>query len=298
MSPSSKVNNGRMLVIDANNLCQIQRHAFGDDLSYEDELTGVLWGFFNQIIKLAERFDTNRFVFAWDSRQRKRKHIYPEYKANRTADPDADPGVEGRIRHQFRMLRTTLLRGFGFKNGFWATGFEADDVIASIVRDPENQELDPIVVSTDKDLWQLLDCCEIFRPVNKERMTADDLSERFPGITPQTWVKLRSMTGDVSDGIPGIEGVGEKTAMNFIGGNIKPGSKAYKRIVNPDSQVIMERNRQLMELPLPGTPIFTLDWNETFELDDFLTICDRYGFKHFLKSEELRKWRERFNMVD
>lgn len=287
----------RILIVDANNISHIVWHAFGNvELSYEDELTGILWGFFNQIGKLSEQFETNRFVFCWDSRQRKRQAIYPGYKGNRGETHGPIDDDTKAVFAQFKKLRVELLPQFGFKNVLWSVGYEADDLIATTVR---HLGTDAMIVSTDKDMWQLLGIAPIYRPVTKEIMTLKKFRTWWSGIEPeQNWVKMRAMIGDVSDNIPGIKGIGEKTAYRYLMGQVKPGTKAYRDIVSPDGQEILARNEQLMKLPFPGTPDFDLDFNETFRTDDFLAICDRYGFQSFLKPEPFDRWRARFNMVN
>lgn len=305
----------RPIIVDANNWCHIQWHAFGDKLSHDEELTGVLWGFFHQIILIAEKFNSNRFIFCWDSRKNLRKIEYPRkivvkegkeiiegYKANREArDPDED--VQD-IFDQFNMLQKELLPAFGFKNIFMQTGVEADDIIASLVinngwcADGEK----PIIASTDKDLYQLLNGCDIWRSVNKELMTLADFQEKYT-ITPDQWVDVKALAGDTSDNIPGIRGVGEKTAIKYIKGNLSDKMQAangnstpYARIVSPKGQHTIKRNRHLVSLPHPDTKFFEPVGDEVFDIDAFLDICNQYGFQSFQTSEALAEWRKRFGM--
>ena len=118
------------LIIDSNNLAYIACHAFGEDLSHEEEQTGVMWGFFNQVWHLAKQFKTHKFLFAWDSRQSYRRQEFPAYKAGRHTE--SEPGIiasNDAIYGQFVKLRTELLHQFGFRNVFHCVGIEADDII-------------------------------------------------------------------------------------------------------------------------------------------------------------------------
>lgn len=307
----------RPIIVDANNWCYKQWHAFGDKLSHDEELTGILWGFFHQIILIAEQFKSNRFVFCWDSRKNLRKLEYPRkvvvrdgmeiiegYKANRETDaPDED--IKG-IFDQFNMLREELLPAFGFKNVFMQTGIEADDIMASLVINNDWADGErPVIVSTDKDLFQLLDHCDIWRSVNKEikeLVTLTNFQEKYT-IAPAQWVDVKALAGDTSDNIPGIRGVGDKTAIKYIKGELSDKLKSangnstpYARIISPKGQHIIKRNRHLMSLPHPDTKVLEPVGGEVFDIDTFLDICNQYGFQSFQTSEALAEWRRRFGM--
>ena len=74
----------RYLILDCNYLAHRAKHVFGD-LSHEGSMTGVIYGFLKDLLILSERFNTQRFIFCWDSKSSKREKIYPLYKANRKA---------------------------------------------------------------------------------------------------------------------------------------------------------------------------------------------------------------------
>ncbi len=289
----------RPIIVDANNWCFIQYHAFGGKLSYDEQQTGILWGFFSQIIRMAKRFESSRFIFCWDSRKSHRKLFFPEYKANRQAKTEEVPVDMTEVYAQFELLRKELLPEFGFKNIYLQPGYEADDLMASLVNylslalafGAER----PVIVSTDKDLYQLLNVCDVYRPVTKELITADSFTD-FYTVRPSQWVDVKAMAGDTSDDVPGIKGVGEKTAIKYIRGELKEKAKVYAKIVSPKGQAIVTRNMKLMELPWDGTDVFDPVDGEEFHLDDFLRICDRYQFLSFQKTDALNEWRNRFGM--
>ena len=108
----------RPVIIDCNNLCYIQRHAFGTDLSYDEEQTGIMWGFLHRLYDYAKQFETRRFLFCWDSRKSYRKLEYPEYKAHRhnVVKPKGVLESDRRIYSQFDKLRKEILPAIGFKN--------------------------------------------------------------------------------------------------------------------------------------------------------------------------------------
>lgn len=288
----------RPIIVDANNWCYIQYHAFGENLSVDDQQTGVMWGFFNQLLRVAEKFESDWFVFAWDSRKSHRRRKFPEYKAHRedTRSSDDLDDVQRDVFGQFDLLRKTLLPEFGFQNIYLQPGLEADDIIASLVdNDAWTNGHMPVVVSTDKDLYQLLSKCDIFRPITKDVVTLDSFEAEY-GIGPKDWVAVKAMAGDKSDNIPGIEGVGEKTAIKFIKGELGKKTKTYEKITSEEGRAVIERNKELMALPYPDTPVFTPRDDDQFDIDAFLAICNRYRFQSFMKMEALAVWRERFRM--
>ncbi len=286
------------LIIDSNNLCYISRHAFGEDLTHEEEQVGILWGFFNQVWHLAKQFKTHKFLFAWDSRQSYRRQEFPAYKAGRHTE--SEPGIiasNDAIYGQFVKLRAELLPQFGFRNVFHCVGIEADDIVASLVLNTKWWQR-PVVVSTDKDLYQLLDDCDIWRPLPgtaKELMTGPALGLKHD-ITPVDWVRMRALTGDPSDNLSGVYGVGEKVALKYMRGQLKVGSKVRTDLTSPEAQSIIELNTKLMTLPHPKTPRFKVARTEEFLVSNFIRICDRYGFRHFLKPDNLMEWRQLFDM--
>lgn len=300
----------RTLVLDCGNICHITRYAFGSDLTWQEEQTGILFGFFSMMLRLAKRFETNRFMFAWDSRKSFRRLDYPPYKANRrSAEPltEGQRESEARIYAQFDKLRKELLPALGFKNVFHFTGWEADDIVAVLVEDRHRRGHPPedlVVVSTDKDLYQLLDYCVIFRPLkgkSKELITRDSFQREY-GITPDLWLTVKAWAGDSGDNVSGVEGVGIKTAIKHIAGNLPESGKIRERINDPANRAIYERNMRLLRVPYPGIPDrhveIKVDVGEDspISLDVFIDMCERYGFSSFLKTEALEEWKTRFNM--
>lgn len=292
----------RTVIVDSNNIAYIQRFAFGETLSHNEEQTGIMWGFFNAIMRLAEEFDTNRFIFVWDSNWLHRKNRFPEYKANRKrVMTDSEQDTQHKVHNQFRLLEHELLPELGFQNVFSVPGYEADDLIAMFVLDYAWNEKGetPVVVSTDMDMYQLLDYCDVLRPfagVRRTLIAKEDLMAEY-GVTPSQFLDARILMGDSSDNIPGLVGIGEKRALQYVRGELKMG-KALNQISSGDAIEIRERNLMLMKLPFNDPPPRVELQPETgLSLDRFLTMCDRYNFQSFLKTEALTEWRKRFKLT-
>ncbi len=282
----------KILVIDANCLAHLAKHS-KKGLTYGEMETGVIFGFLEQIKILANKFKTNKFIFCWDSKKSKRKELYPEYKSHRHKDKTELERIEDNLAFkQFYDLRTSILPKLGFKNIYIQTGYEADDLIASIVK--KNKE-DYIVVSTDDDLLQLLDYCNIYNPKTKKLENIATFTEEY-GITPDMWSGIKSIAGCTSDNVKGVEGVGIIKAIAYVTKKLNKG-KIYDRIIN-EGPIISKRNSNLVHLPMVGTIIITPIENEIFNILDFIDIFTRFGLQSFLRQEVLKQWKNLFHMND
>ena len=280
----------KVLVIDSNCLGHIAKHSM-KGLSFDEIETGVIFGFMNHVLRLAKKFETNRFAFCWDSRKSLRKEVYPKYKYKRhdnTGKTEEEIVLNESAYRQFVELRKKVLPEFGFKNVFIQKGIEADDLIASIVRANKNEY---IVVSHDEDLYQLLNLAPIYNPRKKILIDADYFKKQY-GIDPDDWSKVKAIAGCGSDSVGGIENVGEKTAIKYLTGTLKKG-KAYDSIREGNDVIL--RNKKLVYLPFSETEEVKISFKkEEFDVDDFFDMCDNYGFYSFKR--ETDNWKKTFRM--
>ena len=142
-------------------------------------------------------------------------------------------------------------------------GHEADDVIASIVRNasrPGQGNNHHTIVSADHDLYQLLrPTCQMWNPnsAGKGMMTAGKFHAEY-GISPREWPTVKAMAGCSSDEVPGIKGVGEKTAIRFLNHELPASHKTYARIKGNAATRLVEANMALVRLPFRGTKRWSL----------------------------------------
>jgi DNA polymerase-1 len=170
--------------------------------------TGMLTGFMNFIANIGKDFQTTYLIFALDSKgDTFRNKIYPKYKAHR---PDVPQDL---------LVQLPVVIEFIEKMGFASaskTGFEADDIIASLATKAKQQSLNVRIVSYDKDLYQLIDeNIFMFDPIKKTEITSAICFEKY-GVYPHQFVDYQSLLGDSVDNIPGVKGIGAKTAMSLI----------------------------------------------------------------------------------
>jgi DNA polymerase-1 len=151
--------------------------------------------------------DFDYIVFASESKNSYRKNIYPEYKANREETPEE---LKSQITTSLYLLE---------KMGFTvieSEGYEADDVIASFAKKFSEAGASVQIDSSDKDLFQLIsDNVYIYNPLKKEIYNKSGCVEKL-GVEPNQVRDFLTLTGDTSDNIPGLKGVGPKTATKLL----------------------------------------------------------------------------------
>jgi DNA polymerase I len=278
------------LLIDSNALCHRARHAMkGSGLSHEEMSTEVVFSFCNQIYNLAKYLESNKFVFCWDSRESKRRKMYPGYKKKNKEKTQEDIDFDNLTLPQFDEIRCKLLPCMGFNNIFLKEGYESDDLIAALVMKYPNRFT---IISRDNDLFQLLFYADMFDPQTKRLYTKKTFFSQH-GIVPSKWAMVKAIAGCTSDTVEGVPRVGEVTAVKYLKGTLKEKSKAYQSIA--DNQPIIDRNLKLVKLPLAGMNGNMTLTEDSISLKKFMETFSDYGFKTFL-GQDLRGWEEHFKL--
>lgn len=277
------------LVLDSNFLCHRAFYSTGH-LKDDYGPTGVLYGFFRDIINFQEKFNTNNIVFCFDSSAKSvREELYPSYKESRKSkelEPELAEALS-ELGQQIVLLRKYYLPELGFKNIFWQKGYEADDMIASVVKYSIPQTDEAVIVSNDHDMYQLLEGTriQIYDPRQK-MMMRQEMFEMQYGVSPNQWVDVKAYAGCNSDEVEGIPGVGEVTACKFIRGVLKPESKAFQNILY--GKDIYHRNLPLVKLPFKGTNIFQLLPDEVNK-HSWSNMMEKLGMKSLIEFNGLVK---------
>ncbi|MBN43886.1 MAG: DNA polymerase I [Alphaproteobacteria bacterium] len=174
--------------------------------------TNAVNGYVNMLLKLIDRahddgaLDYMAVIFD-AARKNFRNDIYPEYKANRDDPPEE-------LRPQFALVREAT-EAFGLP-AIQLEGFEADDLIATYAREAEALGIETVVVSSDKDLMQLVrNRVHMLDPMKDIVIGEDEVMDKF-GVTPDKVVDVQSLAGDSTDNVPGVPGIGVKTAALLI----------------------------------------------------------------------------------
>lgn len=205
-----------LFLIDGNNLAYRAFFALPEEIATSYGLpTNALLGFANMLFKLLTDYRPRGVAVAWDTRPTERLEAASEasvaYKAGRRPMPSL-------LGQQFPHFRP-LVDAFGYRN-VDATGWEADDVIATLATDADRAGLKTCVVSTDRDAFQLLSANVTLMMTPRgvasvEVYTPARLFARY-GITPAQIPDFIGLKGDTADNIPGIPGIGEKTAAELL----------------------------------------------------------------------------------
>jgi DNA polymerase-1 len=201
----------KTLLVDGNNLFKIGFHGVRDLYSNGDHLGGIYY-FINILRRFLEEHNHDKVVVFWDSNSSIRKSIYPQYKANRRQDMNEDK-YQSYLNQQERVkeyLEEIFVRQVEMINN------EADDLIAYYCKVATNEEI--IIFSADKDLTQLItENISIYSPISKQYFkNGDNIIINKVEIPHYNVLLCKIFTGDKSDNIDGIEGLGEKTLIKYF----------------------------------------------------------------------------------
>jgi DNA polymerase-1 len=178
----------------------------------EGEPTGAVYGFARKLLSTLRDYKPQGVAVAFDTGDTFRHSEFPEYKATRDAMPDD-------MRTQMTRIEQ-LLRAFDIPIVTYPN-FEADDILGTLSRQAAAEGTDVLVMTGDRDMFQLVDervkILYTSGGPNPETKIygLPEVQERY-GLTPQQFIDLKALTGDTSDNIPGVPGVGDKTAIKFL----------------------------------------------------------------------------------
>jgi DNA polymerase-1 len=275
------------LLVDGDFLMYRSHFAFRE-LSYGGRSTGASYGMLSQLLWLMDRYQTNDIIFCWDSRTKKRKKLYPAYKANRIRQqtPEQQAEFEGLQKERARM-RTRYLPCIGFHNNFCYTGYEADDILAVLAWALSQQERDQIIVTADQDLYQCIGPHTSWLCPSRARDNHVNLRTFYQEyqLEPFQWALVKAISGCKTDNIAGVPGVGEITAVKYLRKQLREESVAWQNI-HRCWQSIVCRNWALVKLPFKGTPVPTLRANNLRQ-DGWDAVTGQMGMKS-LRFKQIR----------
>lgn len=248
---------------------------------------GALYGFTSMLLKILSDFKPAAAVMVFDGSGKNHRHeLYPEYKANRPEAPEELKIQFPLVRFAAQALNFTILE---------QPNVEADDVIATIVTKLAAQGKKSVVVSSDKDLMQLIgEHTSMYDPAKNKYIKETEVFEKF-GVTPAKVRDVLALMGDSSDNIPGVPGIGPKTAAELLA---QFGS--FHEVLDRAGEIKQEKRRQsiqearekaLLSWELVGLKT-DLDIDTTklhWTLPDRATLINfiaEYGFKSLIPRAE------------
>jgi DNA polymerase I len=201
-----------LFLIDGNSLAYRAFFALPESIATSTgEPTNAIFGFASMLVKILTDYGPKATVVVWDAGSSGRKEVYEDYKAQRTSRPDL-------LKEQWPHLEP-LVEAFGYRN-IAVKGYEADDVIASIVERAKAQDVPVMVVTGDRDAYQLVDgnvrIMTTSRGITDTKVyDREGVIDRY-GIPPELIPDFIGLKGDTSDNIPGVPGIGDKTAAQLL----------------------------------------------------------------------------------
>ncbi len=204
----------KILLIDGYSIINRAFYGIRELTNSEGLHTNAIYGFLNIFFSTWSKVQPDHVLVAFDVKQKTFRHeLYSEYKGTRKKMPDE-------LMEQVPVLKD-LLHAMHIRT-VELPGYEADDLLGTYARIAREQDLDVVILSGDRDLLQLAkDRVMILIPKTKaagteyEEYFAKDVLERYQ-VTPEEFIDLKALMGDASDNIPGIPGIGEKTATNIM----------------------------------------------------------------------------------
>ena len=249
--------NKEIYLIDGHSICYRAFYAISDLSTSKGMPTNAIYGFINIYKKLEKDYSPKEIVVVFDPKGPTKRHEkYKEYKAQRKPMPDE-------LKVQIPKIKEILEA-----NGvpvFEQAGYEADDVIATLTHKAQDNDYDVVIVTSDKDALQLVNQrvkALSLSSYGDKIYDSDAVQTKF-GVTPEKMLDYLALTGDVSDNVPGVKGIGKITASKLINeyGSLK---NLYKNIDEVSSSKTKEKllegkenaelSRDLIELDL-GVPV-------------------------------------------
>ncbi|MFH1426877.1 MAG: DNA polymerase I [Candidatus Kerfeldbacteria bacterium] len=209
----------KFLLVDAHALIHRAFHALPPLTTSNGQQINAVYGFLLIMLRALKDIDPTYVAIAFDSKGKTFRHKqYKEYKATRPPAPDE-------LKSQFPIVREAV-EAFGFTS-YALEGYEADDLIGTVCEQMEKRkDLETIIVTGDMDLLQLVDdntkVLKLQRGVKDTLLYDPKMVEAKHGLTPEQIVEYKGLRGDSSDNIPGVKGIGEKSATELL--------KKYKTI--------------------------------------------------------------------
>ena len=255
----------KLVLIDGNSIAFRAFYALPLLNNSKGIYTNAVYGFAMMLLKILDEEQPTHLLVAFDaSRSTFRHDLYPDYKGTREKTP-------GELSEQIPYIHQ-LLDAFGIRHEEqW--NIEADDIIGTCARKAEKEKMETVIISGDKDLLQLVsDTTVVLLPrkgvTEAERYDRQAVLDRY-GLEPEQIVDLKGLMGDSSDHIPGIPGVGEKTAIKLLK-QFPSVEEVIQHIEQLPGKKLREKVREHQEQALLSKTLATIkcDVSLDFSLDD------------------------------
>lgn len=293
----------KLVIIDGNSLLNRAFYALPPMTNSKGQPTGAIYGFTTMLFKIFNEIKPNYIGAAFDRKAPTFRHIaYKDYKAGRKKMPDE-------LGAQFEPVKE-LLRAFNI-GIYEIDGYEADDIIGTITKRYESPELEVVIFTGDRDALQLVSPYTKVMITKKgitetETYDLNYLKEKY-NLNPKGIIDLKGLMGDSSDNIPGVPGVGEKTALKLLSqfGTLE---NVFENIDNISGKKLNENLRENKETAYFSKKLATINVNVPIETDlsnmrikdyDYIKIrnlFEDYEFKSLINKIPVKDEKIHFNM--
>jgi DNA polymerase-1 len=283
-APKENSQGEKLFLVDGNSFCYRAFYAIANLTNSKGEPTNAIYGFVTMMRRLMEEQKPGHVAICFDRKERTFRHEqYKEYKAHRKPMPEELVKQIEPIKEFCRISNWAI---------FEKAGYEADDVIGTLAKQGEEKGYQIFIITGDKDAFQLVnDQIRILQP-HKENLVydAEKVRERFSGLGPEKVVDILALMGDASDNIPGVPGIGEKTAMKLIQefGSVNGLLQRLEEIPSEKQRQKIQENMDDLKL---SQMLATIDTDVPLEIDwDALRVVepDTVALVEFFKRYEFR----------
>lgn len=251
-----------LAVIDGNSLMHRAFYALPQMKNSKGQNTGAIYGFINMLLKITEEYSPDYIAVAFDKKGKTFRHeIYSEYKAGRRETPPE-------LVEQLETIRKVLIElGVAIVE---ESGFEADDFLGAISKQAEREGIKAFLITGDRDAFQLItDNVSVL--FTKKGISEIDLFDKAGlmdkyGIEPYQVVSLKALMGDASDHIPGVPGIGEKTALKLLS-EYKTVDELYDNIDKLPKNKVREKLKNNRESAFLSKKLATIETDFTENID-------------------------------
>lgn len=287
----------RLLILDSNSLMNRAFYAIPQLTNNEGINTNAVYGFANMLLKMKEEINPDYIVAAFDKKAPTFRHKeYSEYKAGRKKMPPE-------LAEQFPIIKELL--GLMSINIYEIDGFEADDIIGTVAKMAENNNIEVFIVTGDKDALQLasknINVVITKKGVSETNIYNEESFKEEFQVTPKQFIDVKGLMGDKSDNIPGVPGVGEKTAFKLIQtyGSIEnvlenidevSGKKLKENLENNKEQAIFSKKLATIITEVP----IDIDFEEIRNKEDY----DKEGLRKLLLKLQMKTLLNKFGNDD
>lgn len=288
-SKTTSKNAGRLFLLDGTSFCYRAYYAIRQLSTSAGEPTNAIYGFVTILHKMLADHKPDSMAICFDRREPTFRHQkFESYKAHRKPMPDDLVCQLEPIKDFCRAMKIEV---------FEQAGYEADDLLGTLACLGAENGYEVFVVTGDKDMFQLVtDKIKIINPYKEDKVFGiEQVRDRFDGLAPEQVVDVMALMGDSSDNIPGVPGVGEKTALKLIQEfeSIENLLKSLDKIKSKSQRALLtdhaESARISKELATIDTKMkITVDWEalkiQEPDEESYISFLKRYEFRNLLKN--------------